>query len=167
VLIDKTKRPEEIDTWLKHGRKFHAMPLLANTADTFGMAWVEWWAHLQPEWRGEGPDFCTDVAAIPEDAPWPELQKGGPNGFFLVLLSYCWWGAAALDPDGNEIEPTYSEWIEFFPDIQWVLEQMVNGLDSTSLKRLRDDKDEDEDNQAGTSGPAKRFVFLTFSTPSR
>jgi hypothetical protein len=110
------------------------MPPLTNTVEDFGTAWVKWWSKLQPVWRGPGPVFSTDTADIPEDNPWPELEKGGPNGFFLVLLSYGWWGAAATDATGKEIEPTYSEWKNQFTDIEWALENMVDHLDS-SLKR--------------------------------
>jgi hypothetical protein len=151
VLIDKAKRPEEMDVWLKSGRKFHAMPDLTNNAAQFGAAWVEWWSHLQPEWRGKGPVFSTNV---PEDASWTELQKGGANGFFLILLSYCWWGSAVLDADGNEIEPTYSQWLKVFRDIEWVLESMVKRLDQ-SLKRVR------KEVEGEPSRARKRYVSLT------
>jgi len=57
VLIDKSQRPEEVNSWLKHGRKYHAMPDVAGTVDKFGEAWMKWWAHLQPEWRGGSDGF--------------------------------------------------------------------------------------------------------------
>lgn len=112
-------RPEDIDLWLKNGRKFHAMPVLANPVEAFGKAWPKWWAHLQPAWRGEGPAFSTDT---PEECDWTELMKGGPNGFFLILLSYGWWGVGAVDADSNEIQPAFDEWKSAFQDLDWVLE---------------------------------------------
>ena len=105
--------------------------------------------------------FSTNISDIPTDDAWTELQKGGPNGFFLILLSYCWWGAYAIDASYHEIQPAYSTWMDMLPDIEWVLVKMVDGLES-SLKRLRDDEDEQMDD----SNPRKRFVsyiFLFFS----
>jgi hypothetical protein len=85
VLLDKAKRPEEIDHWLKNGHKLNAMLMVT---DEFGTTWMRWWLHLQPEWQGSGLNLSRD---IPADGTWTELQKGGPNGFFLLILSYCWW----------------------------------------------------------------------------
>ena len=158
VLIDKSQRPEEVNSWLKYGRKYHAMPSVDGTVDKFGDTWMKWWAHLQPEWRGGNDGFSTDA---PDDADWTELQKGGANGFFLILMSVCWWGAAVLDDNGEEIEPAYSKWLKAIEDVQWVLESMVEGLE-TSNKRTRDEADE-EDRVNHGSPSAKRFVFLSFT----
>src|ERR1700683_2697512 len=99
------------------------MPIIGPSGcGTFSDLQMKWWAHLQPEWQGDGPIFPRDAS---EGADWTELQKGGPNGFFLISLGYCWWGSAAIDHDGNEIQPTYSKWVEIFEDVEWVLECMV------------------------------------------
>jgi hypothetical protein len=146
-------RPDEINTWLKHGRKLHAVPKVS--LEEFSAAWKKWWAHLQPEWRGEGPDFSYD---LPEDAQWPELQKGGSNGFYLLLLSYGWWGAATTDDNDVPIEPQYSEWKDSFLDIVWVLDQMVSGLALQSRKRAR----EEEEENGVSKRVSKRFVSVTY-----
>ena len=146
-------RPNEINIWLKNGRKLNAMPEVG--LDKFSAAWKKWWAHLQPEWRGEGPNFSYDLL---EEAQWPELQKGGSNGFYLLLLSFSWWGTATVDDDGAPIEQQYSEWNDTFHDIAWVLEQMVNQLTYQSRKRAREEEEED-----GVSTRAsKRFVSITY-----
>ena len=132
VIIDKTNRPEEINIWLKYGRKLNGMPDLSPSVSEFSAAWKKWWSHLQPEWRGTGPEFSTDIRGF---GTWHELQKGGQNGFYLVLLSYCWWGAAASDEHGNGIEPTYSEWLDAFLDIAWVLDKMIEDLNHTEKQK--------------------------------
>jgi hypothetical protein len=132
VLLDKAERPEEIDHWLKNGRKFNAMPMVN---DEFGAAWMKWWLHLQPEWRGSGPNLSK--SDIPEDGSWTELQKGGPNGFFLLILSYCWWGVNALNCEDKQ---DHVYWEEIYDDIEWVLQNMVSGLRNASLKRSRDEE---------------------------
>jgi hypothetical protein len=159
VLIDKTMRPQEIDSWLKYGRKLQAMPDLTKSAEDFGKRWMEWWAALQPEWRGEGPEFATD---IPEVAEWTELIKGGPNGFFLIVLSYGWWGAGAVDAELNEVQPAFDQWKEAFLDLDWVLRCMVEKLEKSSILSLKCSHDEGGDgggdgDVAGLS--SKRFVF--------
>ena len=158
VLIDKTERPELINVWLKCGRKFQAMPNIGTSGvGAFGDSWTKWWGHLQPEWRGDGPDFSRDAS---EGADWTELQKGGPNSFFLILLGYCWWGSAALDGDGNEMEPTYSKWLGMFEDVEWVLECMVHELEC-SVNCIEEQDEEGEAQSEDESGPvAKRFVYF-------
>lgn len=159
VLIDKTERPELINAWLKCGRKFQTMPIISTSdAGAFGDSWMKWWAHLQPKWRGDGPVFSRDAS---EGADWTELQKGGANGFFLILLGYCWWGSAALDDDGNEIQPTYSKWVGIFGDMEWVLECMVHELEC-AVEHIEEQNGEDEADQSDhESGPvAKRFVYF-------
>jgi hypothetical protein len=89
VLIDKSQRPEEVNSWLKHGRKYHAMPDVAGTVDKFGEAWMKWWAHLQPEWQGGSDGFSTDA---PDDTDWTKLQKGGAKRWckwFLLNIDVC------------------------------------------------------------------------------
>jgi hypothetical protein len=133
-------RPDEIRVWLKSGRKLHAMPDITQTVDDFGTAWLKWWNHLQPEWRGEWPNFSYEA---PEDGQWQELQKGGPNGFFIILLSYCWWGAHALTAQGEAINPAHKIWTEAFNDLEWVLNEIIEDL-GDAQKRARDEDDEGE-----------------------
>jgi len=76
----------------------------------------------------------------------------------LVLLSYCWWGSAAIDGDGDKIQPTYSKWIEMFEDMEWVLECMVHDLEC-SVEQLEEQNGEDADESDHELGPvAKQFV---------
>ncbi len=147
VLLDKAKRPDEVDHWLKHGRKFNAMPMVNGE---FGAAWMGWWLHLQPEWRGSGPNLSKD---IPEHGSWTELQKGGPNGFFLLILSYCWWGISAIN---GEDKQEHALWEDTYDDIEWVLQKMISGLNA-SLKRIRDA--EDVADPANLKPVSKRWVF--------
>jgi hypothetical protein len=120
-------RPDEVSTWLKNGHKYQAMPHIASV-EKFEDAWLKWWAHLQPECRGEWPELSHDIS---EFGVWQELEKGGPNGFFLILLSYCWWGAYTLSSDGDAIEPGHSTWTATFADMEWALDQMIKDLEHT------------------------------------
>ena len=134
VLIDNTKRPEEVNAWIKSGRKMNLLPnISSDNVATFGDAWMQWWSSLQPGWRGEGPNFSRDIPK--GGGGWQELRKGGQNGFYLILLSYCWWAKGVVTPAGKAIQPHYSMWMDMFRDIEWVLKQMVRELE-TSQKHV-------------------------------
>jgi hypothetical protein len=49
-------------------------------------------------WRGDGLDFLHDILG---DASWAKICKGGPNGFFIILLLIAWWGAAVQDKNSR------------------------------------------------------------------
>ena len=147
VLLDKAKCLEEIDHWLKNGHKFNTM-LMVN--DEFGTTWMKWWLHLQPEWRGSGLNLSRD---IPADGTWTELQKGGPNGFFLLILSYCWWGVNVLNREDKQ-EHTY--WEQTYDNIEWVLQKMVSGF--ASIKHSQDEEDE-ANPPANVKPVSKQWVF--------
>ena len=149
-------RPDEVSAWLKNGRKYHAMPLITSI-DGFEDAWLKWWAHLQPECRGKWPELSREIS---EFGVWQELQKGGPNGFFLILLSYCWWGAYRLSSDGDPIEPGHTTWTDIFWDIEWALDQMIADLEH-SRKRVREEADNLNGEAENTKPRSKRLVFST------
>jgi hypothetical protein len=153
-------RPDEVSTWLKNGRKYQAMPHIASV-EKFEDAWLKWWAHLQPECRGEWPELSREIS---EFGVWQELEKGGPNGFFLILLSYCWWGAYTLSSDGDAIEPGHSTWMATFADMEWALDQMIKDLEHTR-KRVREEAKNingEADASAENAKPrSKRFIIST------
>jgi hypothetical protein len=78
---------------MKRHRKYDDMPDVTDNVKEFGDAWWKWWIGLQPDWRG-GSELLTEP---PEGFDWGELEKGGQNGLFLLLLSLGWWGAGASD----------------------------------------------------------------------
>lgn len=77
---------------------------------------------MQPVWRikdGEGELQRHDVP----DESWPEIMKGGGNGFFLVLISLSWWMEAAKEKTDKD------DCLSVVDDVMWVLEQMVARLE--------------------------------------
>jgi hypothetical protein len=107
---------------MKKHRDYDAMPDLSMQIDDFSTDWWQWWEILQPEWRGDGPDFSRD---IPEDASWTEICKGGPNGFFIILLSIAWWGVAVQDQSSG----IQGDWYDAYEDVSWVLDSMIDLLE--------------------------------------
>lgn len=82
---------------------------------SYATSWMKWWVYLQPKWRGE-----ELLCEVPEDPDWSELRKGGPNGFFIILISFAWWGQAINLEDDLEA----GSWFEAYEDIRWVLGQL-------------------------------------------
>jgi hypothetical protein len=153
VLIDKTKRLEELNTWLKNGRKMNLVPDISDNVATFGDAWMQWWSSLQPEWRGDGPNFSHDIPK--SGGGWQELRKGGQNGFYLILLSFCWWPKGVVTSAGKPIQPHYSMWLDMFRDVKWALQQMVSELE-TSQKHVREENDKAEDPKPASKRPRRK-----------
>jgi hypothetical protein len=134
-VCDKHLRPKEIGIWIKGGRKYDAMPTVA--IDTYSTAWADWWAYLQPEWRGE--TYPLEVKPpVDSESDWSQLRKGGPNGIFILLLSFLWWGQTVKSPEDNRT------WLEFYVDLDWVMGQLTLDFDEDGLEE---------------EPAAKRFLF--------
>ncbi|KAI0038272.1 hypothetical protein FA95DRAFT_1457067, partial [Auriscalpium vulgare] len=90
---DKKVRPLAVASWFKEGRHYDKWPTIKK-ASAFGRTWRQWWIKMNPAWRVGKQDWplCRDVVA---EETWPELRKGGRNGFVIVLLTLVWWTAAA------------------------------------------------------------------------
>ncbi|KAI0039149.1 hypothetical protein FA95DRAFT_1456158, partial [Auriscalpium vulgare] len=82
-------RPSAIPAWFKDGRHYDKWPAIKNAAK-FGRAWREWWTKMNPAWRVGARDWPLGRVVVAEET-WPELRKGGRNGFVLVLLTLVWW----------------------------------------------------------------------------
>jgi hypothetical protein len=89
-----------------------------NNQAKFGATWKLWWATMQPAWRG-GKSLGT---AIPTDADWKSVLRGGPNGLFMVILALSWW-VCAMKPDQQDLELFKS-----INDVEWVLSELVSTL---------------------------------------
>ena len=92
---------------------------MTNEINDFSCTWWQWWEHLQPEWRDEGPDLSLE---LPESTDWTVVRKGHPNVFFIILLSISWWGYAIHDQSDELIE----DWIAAYQDVDWVLDRLLN-----------------------------------------
>ena len=122
LLLDLTHHLKALGEWMKKHCNYNAMPDLSMQIDDFSTDWWQWWKNLQPEWRGDGPDFSHD---IPEDVSWAEICKGGPNSFFIILLSIVWWGVAVQDQSSG----IQGNWYDAYEDVSWVLNGMIDLLE--------------------------------------
>lgn len=144
-MLDIMKRPAEVHKWQKEGRKIDGMPDVTDDIDEFSRAWFCWWKSLQPRWRIDGNGDLTEEYDVPEGCDWAGVQKGGPNGFYMLLLTLGWWGIATEDR-GQEAR---EYWGKAFFDIDWVLHQMLSRLIEES---------EDPETEAPTQ---KRYVLCS------
>ena len=135
-IIDKTHRPAEVASWFKHARNFEDMPDVTERVHGFADDWWAWWSHLQPEWCGNGPDFALSP---PEDfSEWTELEKGGPNGIFVLVLTLAWWAVAVVDQDDatqqhwNDALTSFGDVLEHITEHTLVTEQWI-GISSAQV----------------------------------
>lgn len=71
---------------------------------------------LQPSCRGSDWPLRRDVG---EDQDWPELIKGGKNGFKMILVAMNWWLR------GVQSETETNQALSVLEDIVFVLEKML------------------------------------------
>ena len=67
---------------------------------------------------GNGPDFSFDT---PEGASWAKNHKGGPNSFFIILLSTTWWSVPVQDENSG----IQNDWFDAYENVNWVFDSIV------------------------------------------
>lgn len=132
-------RPPQVYAWTQRQHQYDTPPEILPP--TFGAAVKLWWAHLQPEWRKEGPDETLVQTEDPEEE-WAELMKAGKNGFVLIMLALSWWLKDAVYLDDRAV------CFSVLKDVSWVLRQMVDKLQLA--------EEEKEENEQETTRPTKR-----------
>ena len=114
VIFIWKRKAQCCDTVDQKWRK--VFPDIANIR-LFAKEWVMWWVSLQPKSR------CgRELLRVDEEEKWDDLCKGGPNGFFTLVVSLGWW-VAANDDEGKELLD------EMVSDVSWVLKQIIKMLD--------------------------------------
>jgi hypothetical protein len=127
VRLSSDKRPGAVHIWLKGKRKFGVIPEIGQV-QTFAHSWWAWWESLQPGWRiTNGRPFSQQIPLGGET--WQSVYKGGPNGFFIVVLTISWW-LLSINKVFND------EFSQAFNDLLWVSDRMIS---IRSGKRLNDD----------------------------
>ncbi|OJT07901.1 hypothetical protein TRAPUB_1204, partial [Trametes pubescens] len=115
-------RPEEIKIWTKNARDYEKLPKV-KSVQQYATTWKQWWAELQPESRTSESDTWPMPRVEPIDPlDWDLLQRGGCNGFFLVVISLAWWVSAAL-LSGEGLE----EAMHAVEDVSWVCRTITTG----------------------------------------
>jgi hypothetical protein len=57
---------------------------------------------------------------VPEDGEdWDSICRGGPNGFFIIVLALAWWVSAVNGKVERELH-------DILVDVTWVVGEMVN-----------------------------------------
>jgi hypothetical protein len=108
---------------MKNGRKWVITPKISNPAEYLASC-QNWWMALQPQWRQLNEDGCF-YQEVPETVEEREtlrlLRRGGPNGFFIVILAFSWCVEAM---DGKLVDsPGLRDTLN---DLIWVVKCMAN-----------------------------------------
>lgn len=112
------------------------MPDVSPYVHTFAQDWRGWWDSLQPQ-RDPADEPLRDVSE------YSELQKAGPNGLFLLMLSLVWWGAAAADQGDERMDVWRQAVSEFMATVKFFNVSMRE----SPKKRGRDSPDNDSANK--------------------
>ncbi|KAF7976813.1 hypothetical protein HWV62_5682, partial [Athelia sp. TMB] len=127
-VLSSQNRPQDIHAWIKKHRKVKEMPDVSVYVDRFGEEWRAWWASLQPERDTDGNE-ARDIAE------YSELQKAGPNGLYLLMLSLVWWGSATLCQSAEQTS-LWRQSVQEFTDMVNFFNTSMNG--AVGSKRPRD-----------------------------
>src|SRR5882757_275973 len=104
----------------------------------FGAMWKQWWARMQPSWRG-----CESlVRVVPADADWEPILRRGSNGLFLVIMALSWW----INSTKGDLDMELRGAIE---DVKWVFSELVAATSAanseTGQKRDREFEEESQE----------------------
>ena len=146
--LSTKSRPREVSDWIKSKKK-DVVPFVNLSA--YGVRFTEWWGGMQPSWRlFRGPDGPLNlVREAPKSETWQGLKKGGTAGMYTVVMALSWWIKAQRNkPDPNA-------WAAV-NDISWVIRQLSEDHDLSTLQKRRHDGEEDNDQ----SESKRRYVWL-------
>ena len=98
-------QPEALRVWLSKGKEYGSPPSSIQPISGFINDLISYYRTLQPPsrlkvWKFDDP-FCP-FRTVPDDPKeWKELLKGGPYGFFILLLGASWARTCALGVDDS------------------------------------------------------------------
>ena len=115
LAFPSRNRPIEVGEFQKWARKYSRGDEV--NAKEFGAAVLQWWLTIQPTTRKEWPPTYTP---LPHDFSFDYINRGGPNGVFLMILCLGWW-ANALTTDADAADYTL-----VVNDVSWVLGQCAS-----------------------------------------
>lgn len=147
-------RPMQVRQWIQTHRQYEKIPTIRNVAQ-YGAEWELWWHALQPEMRLDEAGELQRPEALAEGDSWSVLRRGGPNGFFLVLLALSWWLASA--DEGQDMAEVW----EMVEDVCWVLGKLLveaEGIMSREEGSTEEQREGGEDGGDSVSGKGKKRV---------
>lgn len=115
LALPSSNRPTEVGEFQKWARKYARGDDV--DAKVFGPAVIRWWRTIQPTTRKQWPPTYDP---LPEDFSFDYINRGGPNGVFLIILCLGWW-ANALTMDAG-----INDYTLVVNDVSWALEQLAN-----------------------------------------
>ena len=126
----------QVRQWIQAHRQYEKPPAVKTTE--YGVAWRLWWRELQPAVRLDAAgELQRPSADVVQGGSWGVLRRGGPNGFFLVLLALGWWVRAAVDK--QDVKDAFA----MVEDILWVLKDVLNTEEAFQGKEGSDDGQEE------------------------
>lgn len=117
------KRPKQVKEFLAYGRILGRRPQM-KSVEEYGQAWNGWHEELKVK------------------ANYEDMQKGGGNGIFLLVLGLRWWGDASNElNEGEEKTKSNSRLREAITE----LDQSMAGILKLGALQAENEVTEDEE----------------------
>ena len=91
--------------------------MTAPELEAFKSCFQAWWGNLQPDWR-KSEQWPLNQETI--DGDWGAIDRGGPNGIFMVLMGLAFW----LDAKHRK-KKSDKLLNEYLVDVHWVLQNIT------------------------------------------
>ncbi|KAJ3905672.1 hypothetical protein F5879DRAFT_799125 [Lentinula edodes] len=118
-------RPRMLNDWSK--RRSASIPALSTVAlvQHFGESVWTWWCSLQPPWRtySVADNRPNPVSIYGTD--WKSLNKGGKNGWMLILTCVKWWREGLESLTEDERRELEKDWYTAMDDISRMLKGLI------------------------------------------
>jgi hypothetical protein len=111
--LDLASAPSALKQWHSGSKDFSHTP--TKLAQEHLQSTIDWYISLQPPTRGSSWPPTRSLPADPNE--WVPLFKGGPNGFFLILMALSW--TPSSDPQLT------TKITELSNDVTWVLQTLA------------------------------------------
>ncbi len=123
--LSKRSRPNGLSKWIQGSRQKAREPdLSGDSFSSFTRSFWDWWLKLQPRWRQvEAVDQLEPAETFGNE--WQTLNKYGKNGWFCLLVSLKWWGAAPTHQSVDKWEQLRDDWLRAICDVSAMLDGLI------------------------------------------
>ena len=143
--------PKALLVWLKKGKEYGAAPSEIHPISEFTEQTIMYYRSLQPQERQAvwqfGSLHCPSRTIPKASEEWSGLRKGGPFGFFVLILAASWIHTLAKDPKECAILEA------FLSDLSWTMDQLIEVATDSGAKGDGKGKENKKRKNACKEGP--------------
>ncbi|KAJ3885064.1 hypothetical protein GG344DRAFT_59796, partial [Lentinula edodes] len=128
IKLSDLNRPAMLNDWCK--RRTGRVPALstATLVHRFGESVWTWWCSLQPPWRLYSVSNNRPTPILTFGPEWQSLNKGGINGWMLIITCLKWWHEGLKNISEAEKDELETDWYLAITDISKMLQGLITHL---------------------------------------